>query len=82
MVVYLLSDGGNGLVSKGSNVKTAVFFLLRTGLFSGIKIDLSGFENGYWKDRLTEHLAGIANSLLILFNALFIIFFRRLLKSI
>ena len=46
VVAYRLLAGATEWVSSGSNVKTVEFYLLKTGLLSGIKIVFPGFENG------------------------------------
>jgi hypothetical protein len=47
VAAYRLLAGAIDRVSSGSNVKTVGFYLLKTGLLNGIKIVLTGFENGF-----------------------------------
>jgi hypothetical protein len=46
--------GVNVEANKDSGVAIAVFILLSIALNSVVKIASLGFENGYWKDRLTK----------------------------
>lgn len=49
--VYRLFAGENNSESKDSFVRTVVFSLPGMILHNGMKIDLYGLENGFWKGR-------------------------------
>jgi hypothetical protein len=65
--------GVNKLVNKDSNANNVVFYLPEIILFKPYKIVLSGFANGYWKDRFIRHFKGIVVCQKVPFKKPFII---------
>jgi hypothetical protein len=78
VVLQMLSDGVNKGVSKGSSVKTAVFYLPQTRLNSDLKTVLFGLENGFWKGKLMQPYAGTVDCPRLLYKGSFILILKGL----